>query len=474
MSAARVPRPDFAGLRDDQDEAYTLRMPTRQMPSDALEEAISAAILRFAKEKFEGRPLAEASLGRSTEDSNEEASDSASGRSRSRSKSRSRSAKPESGPESGAMDVDESNRAGERGNREDLKPMVSADDELSYDLLRPSVRHLLSKLDNVLTILHNSREATVSYVSDSSDSNASGSSGPNQRSTRSKSQSPVKRKRGRPRKVLTASVGNGSEPPTGTSDYEAGEATATPSAGKGKRGRPKKRHTRLEGESDRAYAVRIARLQKRPIPIFSDYPVSGAGQEPAVAEEDVTATNPSNKRERIRSPGGSPIRSQNRKADTAYPWKKSYALRGWRDVLRAASLAGLPAPAIDRAARRCADLFGQSTVLHTLPEGPRTQISTTVYEPGMAMPPLFPSDEGEPQPTQMRPQPPSEEEGRGRSRSNISRSRSRSASAGGIYHCEWPACPRATEGFSRKANLVRHLKLVHGFEGDDLPIEVDS
>ena len=63
-------------------------------------------------------------------------------------------------------------------------------------------------------------------------------------------------------------------------------------------------------------------------------------------------------------------------------------------------------------------------------------------------------------------------------RSGSRRSRSRSASTPGTHLCHIRECPRgvAGEGFSRRPNLLRHMRLVHGLQEGDapLPADVDS
>ncbi|KAJ3552394.1 hypothetical protein NPX13_g11125 [Xylaria arbuscula] len=71
---------------------------------------------------------------------------------------------------------------------------------------------------------------------------------------------------------------------------------------------------------------------------------------------------------------------------------------------------------------------------------------------------------------------PSESSTRGRSRSvgPRSRSQSRSASAGKEYFCIFSNCPRSVQPIPRRLNFLRHLKLIHKYDGDELPETVDS
>ncbi|RYP77251.1 hypothetical protein DL771_001300 [Monosporascus sp. 5C6A] len=524
MAADKVPAPDFVPRTDDADDKYTTRRPVVEFPSTALEEAVSAAVLRTAKEKFESRPWQEEVFDESSlvaevsgaESSDTEESEARSSRSKTRSRSRSGSTKRESeaGSESAGkrMEVESSddkewtNALPLENSR--LRPVVSTDDDMSYALLRPSVRHILSKLDATFSILHVSQDSAMNYLSDSTGSDASGSSRLSRPSSREGSQSAGKRKRGRPRKDGTPSKNRGSVAPGEASDDRGGATSRASSVltasarrngphedeakKKTRRGRPKKTYERLPDESDMDYAIRIARIQKKPIPTFSE-PDSGdeAGRESA----DEEAARKTQKPKRKAAEESSPQHPKNKRGQKGW-WKGRAKLRDWKDVLGAAALAGFPPKAVDRAARRCADLFGQTMELHTLAEGPAgqsSQVKTTRYVPGMPLSPLLDPDEDDELPSQARQARqarapsfaaglvPERERGfsRGRSRSASnngikSRSRSRSASAGGSHFCHFHDCPRAREGFSRRANLLRHLKLVHGFEGDALPVEVDS
>lgn len=194
-----------------------------------------------------------------------------------------------------------------------------------------------------------------------------------------------------------------------------------------------------------------------------------------------------------------------------------WGLRDWRDVLGAAALAGFPQSAIARATRRCATLFGEDMAMHTLSSSSRL-VKTVIYHPGDPLPDsseeeadatdialeqrrtvsrqpslvrtFSPDGDDEQQEDEevMKGVEATSEAGteagrvRGRSESPVrSRSRARRAgthalggglrvrrrsvtpAAGGdVYFCPHPECERAVEGFGRRANMHRHLKLVHG------------
>ncbi|KAI0099254.1 RNA polymerase I-specific transcription initiation factor-domain-containing protein [Nemania sp. FL0031] len=519
LPANVVPRPEFMKPPDADDDRSTFRMQTHYSPKTELEETISASILRLAKEKFRARQAAQrdenaAELG--VESNDEDGSDAemsstsyrARSRSRARSVSKPRMAKYESASDHDAMDVDDPNttqRASSLSSRGriPLKTVVATDDELSYSLLRPSVQGILEKLDTTLAVLHHAQESRTHCPSESDASDASSRSMSRSRSrsrgpTRSHSLSPEARRRQTP---------NPAPLETAATDVK-------------KRGRPKKVYPRLDGETERAHAVRIARLRKKPIPYFPEDDASDSTPAPNSAAEytdrdrDRDRRNNSRAKSRTRKAraqsrprrrssaarsGASASAGEDETGGEKIPRKPRMSrarLRDWRDILGAAALAGFPPAALDRAARRCADLFGQNFTLHTLREGPLEQgglDKRVCYEPGMGMPSLLDdsenndNDNGE---SSRRPllrmpsMPPSEGEIRSRGRSgsaaprkmsmSMSQSRSRSASGPGRYFCMISNCPRAVEPFSRRLNLMRHLKLVHMYDGDEIPVEVDS
>ncbi|KAI3340003.1 RNA polymerase I-specific transcription initiation factor-domain-containing protein [Ustulina deusta] len=511
LPANAVPRPGFMGRTDGADERFTFRMQTPYRPRTELEETISAAMLRLAKERFQARQEAaqrnEDTVGSGLASSDEEGSDvemsskpsRARSKSRAKSSSKSRSAKYEDTSEGEMMDVDdlhaETPSSSTLPETFPLKTVVATDDELSYTLLRPSVRGILEKLDATLTVLHNAQEAKINCPSESDASNASSRSPSRSRShsrgpSKIHSQPPDAKRR----RVPNSRASSIAREPTPSEE----------SVNVKKRGRPKRVYPQLDGETNKAYAIRIARLRKKPLPSFvgdDPEPISDSTPAPNSAAE-YTDTNAEAKSRVRRSVAQSRPRWRGSEAlsditsgsepgatPRRQPRLARVRLRDWRDILGAAALAGFPAPALDRAARRCADLFGQSFTLHTLHEGPqgRTDSDKHVrYDPGMTIPcPPEDSEDSDEAPSGVRARTsraasaaPSESEGRGRGRSvaapRSSRSRSRSASAGGPHFCMFGGCPRAVAPFARRPNLTRHLKLVHQYDGDELAADVDS
>ena len=491
MAVDKVPQPDFMGTAGQADDEYTIRKPASDAPSKPLEEAMAAAILRMAKKKFDSRPWQDEDAGdvaldelTDTDLDQTDETGSMSSRSNARSQSVSRSVGKGSGTDgegtAGSSMGSESSSGDDAEEKEDhdyLVSRLSADDDFSYDLLRPKVWDTLSKLDRTLRILHGGWESTRNDQSESDDSATSGSSRLSRASSRDPSQPGTKRKRGRPRKDPPPSVSRGSETPSGI-DQSGGK--------KSNRGRPRKDHDRLEGETDMEYAVRVARKLKKRIPTFTDVPTDIEPKRES--SEDVTDLNMAAKRKQSREPSPAPPETIKPQKDW---WRKRLKPRDWRSVLHAAALSGFPRGAVDAAARRCATLFNQTAEFHFV--SPITQdaddgVWARTYVPGMPLPPLLdPADDDEEQELRFKGAAAmgSASDGggggtpsRGRSRSGSRRSRSRSASTPGTHLCHIRECPRgvAGEGFSRRPNLLRHMRLVHGLQEGDapLPADVDS
>ncbi|KAF7537641.1 hypothetical protein G7054_g3555 [Neopestalotiopsis clavispora] len=542
MSVDRVPPDDFMRCNEnDPDEVYTIANPRRGNPSAPLEDAVGAAVLRFAKVRFSARPWESVAVGSEVDDKNDmfddedddeddegESSDPesltgpgsrTSKPSRSRSRSRSKSAKRAAGgpaqdkkhdPAGSGEEPDAEERVVDPLEKRLLKPTVAEDDDLSHKIMRPAVRSVLTKLDATLMILHHSRKAAVDYMSDSSSDNEPEVSDRAKRSRSLGSEPPAKKRRGRPPKAGLALRTRLPPPELPTSHNDGFAGDSAPKAGtesgvdtedqskKRKVGRPRKIYPRLEGETDRDFAIRVARLRKEPVPIFNDAHALDSDNPKSSGSEAVSPLKPSKRgrkasRPRAPSPGTIEKRAAQRR-------KKAlrYGLRDWKDVLGAAALAGFPRDALDRAARRCADLFEGSMELHSLIETPLdkdNQSQRVQYHPGMMadMNDLVDEDEDDYSSgdiTQSRTarhiRAPSaalsaSSDGRGRSRSrsrSLSRarttsSRSRSTSVGGTHFCNIRGCPRSTEGFSRRQNLIRHMKLVHGMDKDEALTDID-
>ncbi|GKU03901.1 hypothetical protein FLAG1_06432 [Fusarium langsethiae] len=447
----------------DEDDRFTFRRQEEILPSTELEEEISATILRTAKRRFRrkkskmAKPSIEDSLPHSIE----------SGGSTPNVLSRESSAKPdtEEGDKKMALDDDEA-KPTRRRNPKTYEPVESTNDEASYALLRPSTRHILSKLDDTLVILQNSREAGMNYVSDSSTEEESDNH----------SQSGQKKSRGRPRKIT----------PEGASSASASPARDGKTS---RRGRPRKAHVPRDGETCEEMAERVARESHRKIPITAE-DRDAAFDEWVRKGDEIIERERSLSIKRARSQGTET--GDNSASGTNAERKRArLGLRDWSDVLGAAALAGFSGDVIARTARRCADLFGEGMVVRTLNEVPATKDKGTTsieYRPEPIQLSYSDSDADDESddgadlvqrrvlsrqaslahssrsPDSIR----SGSRRSTRSPAPPSAARSRSGSTGGLVFCPIPSCDRAANGFSRKTNLRRHMELVHQGQTEEL------
>ncbi|KAF4340568.1 hypothetical protein FBEOM_5508 [Fusarium beomiforme] len=467
-----VPKERFTHEQHDEDDRFTFHKKEEILPSTELEEEISATILRTAKRRFRRRKskMAKPSIEDSTPLYSE------SGNNTPDAVSRESSAKPEleeedKEEEDEKMVVDGEGSQRIRRTPKTYEPIESTNDEASYALLRPSTRHILSQLDNTLTILHNSRVAGVNYLSDSSTEEESDN----------QSQSGKKRSRGRPRKIQH--------------EVDTSASTSPASAGKAnRRGRPRRVHVPRAGESHEEMMQRVARESHRKIPTTLE-------DRDAAFEEWIRKGDAIIEREQFRSQSLNRATSQGAETEeesisgtTVERKLARWGLHDWSDVLGAAAIAGFSGDVIARATRRCADLFGEGMVVRTLNEVPATNDKGTTsveYRPELIR--LSYSDEeaddesddaaelmqrriasrqaslanSSRSPDSIRsssrrsthsPGPPS----------TIRSPRSRSNSAGGLLFCPISSCERAVQGFARKANLRRHMELIHQGQTEEL------
>ncbi|KAK7739907.1 hypothetical protein SLS53_005500 [Cytospora paraplurivora] len=448
-----VPPDDFMKRTADEDEAFTLRRLERETPSCKLEEAVSANILRFAKEKFSKRRLGETppspgcvkikpesvSLGNESLTS-------------------------EAGSEDGE-DTDSEN--GARGQQQQrtrapimaLKPAVATDDDISYEFIRPSARSVLEKLDQTLSILHNARMLSAQNLIDEAVSSSEDDYEHDDELHRSRPTSRASSGRARSRSMSRMS-------PTEREITAASETKAT------NRGRPRK-YIQMEGESMQDFLERRAKAQKkkRPVPL-DDEDEDGA----------TTAAEGHNSRRKRRRRRTRPREDMTEEQEYWMQKKlERLNLRDWSDVMGAAALAGFSPKVIARATQRCANLFGQGMEMHTINEAPASSgkagIETRRYEPGGPIPPSSSESDLEEEGLVTR-------QARSISRHHTPGKPVLSALLGGGEHAESPKkrqrrssshgqassqhycphadCSRAVQGFDRLFNLKRHLKLVHG------------
>jgi hypothetical protein len=429
-----VPREGELVGPSDGDESYTFKKKEPIRPSRALEEALMGVTLKLAKERFEARREnavdddasdgMEASILQDMEQEDQEAG-------------------------SGERQI---KKGSQPPDPTALKPVVSADEDRSRTLLRPTIRHTLSKLDEALTNLHYARETCHHYgqyaqseatTDDDTKSQASSTSRRSSVRSRSRSRS-TGRKKGRPKKFAPLP----SRPKdSGSNLQEVDDETEFLRLKTTKRGRPKKSYPRLEGETALEYQVRIARRQKKPMPSFAQPSRSQSPE--ATSSTDGTPKKPQPKR------ATSEERAQAR--------QKKLRPRDWSDVLGAAALAGFPPDAIARATQRCANLFGESMTMRTMVEAPfddKEADIDTLYQPEEI--PDLPSDYSDEE-AATRPSSRASDEyrnPRGNVRNNVL--------------CPIEGCRREKKGFKKESDLRRHLQKGHRMTDSEIEDALDS
>ncbi|GKT43073.1 uncharacterized protein ColSpa_03254 [Colletotrichum spaethianum] len=461
MNPRTVPGDDFLKETHDEDDDFTVRSRREQLPSTVLEEEITATILRQAKERFQRRQRKyhETKAARTHDESAHETTGASSSPSAHSDVSSDNEDAP-SDEENTKAEPEED--TGKPKRAKTYEPVVSANDDLSANLLRPSVRHILSTLDNTLTALHNSRLAGLSYMTDSSASATDGdasdaSDGVSVSSAVSRASSATRRKKkGAPRSKA---------PRTPEPERNATE----------RRGRPKKALLPLPGETEKEMKIRVAREQKKRIPFSSDEEDNDGEREKQEAKAETSRSRSPRKKRDL--PPEARVEAKIKARETMLG---NWGLRDWSDVIGAASLAGFKPEVVARAAQRCADLFGQGMEMQTLLEGPASKgpkPQRTRYLPGNRRhaPSVSSSDSEVERPVLRRrimsrqsslardSVPPSDSDaarGRGSRAPSRGRSTSRTSSVG-LFFCPVAGCQRAAEGFGRRANLQRHVARVH-------------
>lgn len=445
MRVDEVPNDDLLPRTRDVNERFTLRREEGRpvYAGENLEEEISATMLRCAKERFRKSNLqgqytkGEVVLSiEKPEESDADATDAV------------------ETTEMDEVDSDAPLRTPKRRRKlasPTFTPVPSTDDDRSYALLRPAARRIMSTLDDTLMVLHNSRVAGLANMSESSASDEDEADPDVAPKKRELSQSPP------------------------------AELSLVPKKRGG--GRPRKVHVPREEETEQEMLVRVAREGKRRIPSFPPIKTeSGEESERSGGKSINKSRSPEIPSSRTSS---RPSRASSRHSSASSDRYKEmrlgkWGLRNWRDVLGAAALAGFSPAVIARATQRCSTLFKEEMMIHTLPEQPgKDRIRTVRYVPGAPLP--LSSDEDDDEENELFQLrtisrqssaklavtgAPSSEPGRGASAS--SSRRSRSATPGVLQFCTYPDCPRAVEGFTKRANLARHLEVVHGKRIADL------
>lgn len=275
------------GGRGEEDERWTLRRGGSGMPSEELREVLVAEVLRRAKEMFRQRDWGGCEEQVGVAPGKEDGSIK---------KARETSA-------SGAESHDDASGTKKGGF---LKPVIMADDDRAREILLPTVRHILSKLDSLLMGLHHARQA---YLPTGDDTTASET----QTDVEETSPAPRKRKVKRRRNRNPISKNRG-----------ATSIDTEPAVG-------------VDTDSDSNFVP-----SKRPSP----------------------SQSPPRSRKRRRSPLSPRSASLSRQKR-----QKRLGLRDWSDVLGVASMVGFDAKVIERAAERCTRLFGEGISFRSLHDG---------------------------------------------------------------------------------------------------------
>ena len=292
-----VPRDGGEKLRRwGEDEQWTLSREGSGMPSEDLQELLVAEVLRQAKESYRHRKWGSSEEELSVGPGNGEVF---------------RKEARESSTSAGDSHDD---TFGYKKSRS-MKPLIMADDDQAREILKPTIRHILSKLDDLLVGLHHARQAYLPTGDDTA----------SETQTDVEGVSPAPRKRkARPRRKPSMILKNQGET----------SLDAEPAAG-------------LDTDSDSNFI-------------------------PSTKQSSSSPTRPRSRKRRRSplSPRSASISRQKR--------QKRLGLRDWSDVLGVASMVGFDAKVVERAAERCTRLFGEGISFRTLQEGKEGDIETEV------------------------------------------------------------------------------------------------
>ncbi|RFU32568.1 hypothetical protein B7463_g3786, partial [Scytalidium lignicola] len=464
---------------EDEDEEYTMKTREIPGPSQALEEVLVGLVLKFAKEKFLSRESDVPNTSGHEESQSQQKTHevqaviSAKGlvnRKLSRGNSQDSRVQNLGGVLKVDWDLQEEDQIedypinDELDIRQDiwLTPVVTTDDDRSAELLQPSIRYTFNQLDKVLMALHHARKLCVQYGSVSetnTDDESRRGSVLHDESQLETSTKQVKRSVGRPRKHANIADQVGSQrssDATNENDLSLGRQ-------KRKRvGRPRKQYERLEGETEHEFLVRVARLQKKPLPKFA--PTQTVDNPEAQIQSAEPFTRKSSQGVPFEQPKPTHL--------------KRLGLRDWSEVIGSASLVGFSEEVIARAAQRCADLFGEGVKLRSLVEssvGTKGVDHLTTYCPGK-VPELDPQVESTEELSEFD-STSSRDSG---SKSSRSRKQSQPGKAPLQQHscfCPIADCERYVEGFNSNKDLQNHLEKVHNMSKgqiDDLLLDSDN
>ncbi|KAK2736243.1 hypothetical protein FQN57_000841 [Myotisia sp. PD_48] len=392
MPVNETPLLDEHAIRHTDDIA-TFRMAPDGRPSADLEELIIARMLKVSKERFNERPW-------------QRGGDSLHIKRENRSLSRPRS----------STDGDESEFTEVEKDIVDLRPVVLADDEMARKLLRPEARHILQKFEELLMNLHEARKAYITMKTSARSKLPGGSETASENENQDEEDEdedvemvdipndspnhPAKRKRGNRPPSAETGFTDDDDDDDDDDDYYYNEEDGS---GKG-----------------------LQRLNKGKANLRDNSKPSSSGDEKGIKKPSRAF----------------PIQTRGQQTR-----QEALGPRDWSDVIGLATMAGLPDAAVMRAARRCADLFGQDASYRTLNEG-SVQLAET--EDGI---PCWKYIEAE-----------DFQDGRlGKSvnAQHTPKETEIDKPKGYAYSCPVEGCSRRLKGFSRKWNLNQHIKTRH-------------
>lgn len=422
------------------DEEFTLKRAEEEKPSREMEEVLTGVMLKFAKSTFERRKW-------EGEEALQASSDGESG-------SDAQESQGENPKEDDLNPTDtEAPAQPSISQPSSSKPIISADDDRSARLLRPTIRHTLTRLDSLLTALQISRRACLRTERSPSPANEPLFPTTETDDPPTTPDTP-KRRQGRPRRVI--------------SDEPHPLAASSPPK-KSNRGRKKKIQAPLPGETQTEMLVRIAREQHRAIPFAVDSPGRSS------------TSRSTQSRSRSRTQSRSLSRSRSRSSSRG--GRARLGVRDWSEVIGAAALVGWPEEVVERAGRRCATLFGEGMGVRVFTEG----VMGGDVKEEMYLPEEVPDfgelsedmEEEEEVVVEDAPAPRRtrsarlESRTRSRSRSRESRSRMDERSAVGkfgIYaaYCPFQECERHDRGFNNERAVRDHLRINHGMGKEEI------
>lgn len=308
-----------------------------------------------------------------------------------------------------------------------LEPVFCIDDERSCKVLRPSIRHILTKIDKVLTGLHETRKICYSYSY--LDKNLD---------DKNPSANPQVDQSGETNQKLTI------PDDTTRAPMHTSVPDNLPTLKKPRRGRPCKIYERLDGETEQEFLVRIARKKKKAIPV---------SLRPNKQE------NPTMVKKKL------PARSfKTSSMDRFLHRQRKLGLRDWSEVISIAALVGLPKDVILKTTQRCVNLFDESILIKTLNE---THYKNKILDSKECFRPsqnsCYPLSNTAPLITNPESNTFLADVQNHNTLSNILLPK-RNLMTKQIYFCPIIHCPRKLLGFRDQSGLLRHIDQGHGIK----------